>query len=101
MFDCHGTIDQYCWDGGNTWVVGGEPEGPARRFSEATVTVATDLLDAMRPGVRISGLLARALSVYRRAGSHDPHAAVVFFPGLGLSPFGNCKTPAVCRPNTS
>src|SRR3546814_13972525 len=48
MFDCHGTIDQYCWDGGNTWVVGGEPEGPARRFSEATVTVATDLPDAMR-----------------------------------------------------
>src|SRR3546814_18329890 len=36
MFDCHGTIDQSCWDGGNTWVVGGEPEGPARRFSEAT-----------------------------------------------------------------
>jgi hypothetical protein len=21
MFDCHGTIDLYCWDGGKTWVV--------------------------------------------------------------------------------
>jgi Xaa-Pro dipeptidase len=22
MFDCHGTIDLYCWDGGKTWIVG-------------------------------------------------------------------------------
>jgi hypothetical protein len=27
--DCHGTIDLYCWDGGKTWVVEGEPEGAA------------------------------------------------------------------------
>ena len=25
MFDCHGTLDVYCWDGGKTWVVDGEP----------------------------------------------------------------------------
>ena len=27
MFDCHGTLDLYCWDGGKTWVVEGKPEG--------------------------------------------------------------------------
>lgn len=100
MFDCHGTIDQYCWDGGNTWVVGGEPEGAARRHSEATVAVATDLLDAMRPGVKVSELQARARSVYRRAGAPDPDAAVVFFHGLGLSHMDIEQTTADGRPNT-
>ena len=60
MFDCHGTLDLYCWDGGKTWVVEGEPEGGARQFAKATAAVADDLLDAMRPGVRISQLHARA-----------------------------------------
>ena len=31
MFDCHGTLDLYCWDGGKTWVVGGRPEGAGGR----------------------------------------------------------------------
>lgn len=85
MFDCHGTIDQYCWDGGKTWVVGGEPEGKARLFAKATSEVAADLLDAMRPGAKVSELQARARSVYRRAGAPDPDSAVIFFHGLGLS----------------
>ncbi len=34
MFDCHGTLDLYCWDGGKTWVVEGEPEGGAKRFAK-------------------------------------------------------------------
>jgi Xaa-Pro dipeptidase len=85
MFDCHGTLDLYCWDGGKTWVVEGEPEGGAGQFARATVAVADALLDAMRPGVRISELQARARAVYRKEGVPDPAAALIFFHGLGLS----------------
>ena len=99
MFDCHGTIDQYCWDGGKTWVVGGEPTVPARRFADATAAVAIDLLDAMRPGAKVSELQARARAVYRKAGAPDPDAAVIFFHGLGLSHMDLEQTTADGRPN--
>ena len=85
MFDCHGTLDLYCWDGGKTWVVEGEPEGGAKQFADATVAVAEALLEAMRPGARVSQLQARAREVYRKAGVPDPASAVIFFHGLGLS----------------
>ncbi|MEQ8396907.1 M24 family metallopeptidase [Thalassobaculum sp.] len=100
MFDCHGTIDMYCWDGGKTWVVGGEPDGKARKFADATAAVGADLLDAMRPGVRVSELQARARSIYRKAGAPDPEAAVVFFHGLGLSHMDIEQATADGRPNT-
>ncbi len=99
MFDCHGTIDQYCWDGGKTWVVGGEPEGGARKFANATAEVAADLLDAMRPGAKVSELQARARSIYRKAGVPDPDSAVIFFHGLGLSHMDLEQTTADGRPN--
>ena len=69
MFDCHGTIDLYCWDGGKTWVVDGEPEGDAKRCAKATAAVAETLLDAMRPGACISAAAgaAPARSTARRA----------------------------------
>jgi Xaa-Pro dipeptidase len=85
MFDCHGTIDLYCWDGGKTWVVEGEPEGAAKRFADATARVAQMLLWAMRPGARISELQAKGREIYRREGVPDPASAVIFFHGLGLS----------------
>jgi Xaa-Pro dipeptidase len=85
MFDCHGTLDLYCWDGGKTWVVEGKPEGAARQFADATARVGEALLEAMRPGARISALQARARDVYRKAGAPDPNSAVIFFHGLGLS----------------
>jgi len=85
MFDCHGTIDLYCWDGGKTWVVEGEPEGAAKRFADATARVAQMLLSAMRPGARISELQAKGREIYRREGVPDPASAVIFFHGLGLS----------------
>jgi Xaa-Pro dipeptidase len=100
MFDCHGTLDLYCWDGGKTWVVEGEPDGGAERFAKATATVAEDLLDAMRPGVRISELHARARKIYRREGVPDPASAIVFFHGLGLSHMDIEQTRADGRPNT-
>ncbi|MEM7024463.1 MAG: M24 family metallopeptidase [Pseudomonadota bacterium] len=100
MFDCHGTIDLYCWDGGKTWVVEGEPEGGAKLFAKATAAVCDDLLEAMRPGVRISQLQARARDVYRKEGVPDPASAVIFFHGLGLSHMDIEQTKADGKPNT-
>ncbi|HJZ43027.1 MAG TPA: M24 family metallopeptidase [Hyphomicrobiaceae bacterium] len=85
MFDCHGTIDLYCWDGGKTWVVDGEPEGDAKRWAKATSAVAETLLAAMKPGGRIRELQALARATYRKAGVPDPDRTVIFFHGLGLS----------------
>jgi Xaa-Pro dipeptidase len=85
MFDCHGTIDLYCWDGGKTWVVEGEPEGDAKRWANATSAVAETLLAAMKPGARIKQLQSLARATYRKAGVPDPDRAIVFFHGLGLS----------------
>jgi Xaa-Pro aminopeptidase len=100
MFDCHGTLDLYCWDGGKTWVVEGEPDGGAKQFAKATAEVTEALLEAMRPGVRVSQLQARAREVYRKAGVPDPAAAVIFFHGLGLSHMDLEQTTADGRPNT-
>jgi Xaa-Pro dipeptidase len=99
MFDCHGTLDLYCWDGGKTWVVEGQAEGGAKRFAEATAHVGEALLEAMRPGRKISELQARARAVYRQAGVPDPASAVIFFHGLGLSHMDIEQTLADGRPN--
>lgn len=85
MFDCHGTLDLYCWDGGKTWVVDGGPEGAAGRPARATAEAAQVLLQAMRPGVRISALQALGRDVYRRHGLEHADRTLVFFHGLGLS----------------
>jgi Xaa-Pro dipeptidase len=85
MFDCHGTLDLYCWDGGKTWVVGGEPHAEGRRNLRATAQVAEALISEMKPGRRPSELQARGRELYRKAGVADADSAVVFFHGLGLS----------------
>jgi Xaa-Pro aminopeptidase len=100
MFDCHGTLDLYCWDGGKTWVVEGEPEGGAKLFATATSDVAEALLDAMRPGAKVSGLQALARDVYRKSGVPDPASAVIFFHGLGLSHWDMELTNAEGKPNS-
>src|SRR6266496_3072693 len=99
MFDCHGTIDLYCWDGGKTWVVEGEPEGAAKLFADATARVAEMLLSAMRPGARISELQAKGRDIYRRERVPDPAAAVIFFHGLGLSHMDIEQRTADGKPN--
>src|SRR6185436_8783274 len=65
MFDCHGTLELYCWDGGKTWVAGDDPTAACKRNADATAKVAEALLEAMRPGARVSELQARAREVYR------------------------------------
>jgi Xaa-Pro aminopeptidase len=71
----------------------------AKGYAKATATVAADLLDAMRPGVRVSELQARARETYRKAGVSDPAAAVIFFHGLGLSHMDIEQTTADGKPN--
>jgi Xaa-Pro dipeptidase len=85
MFDCHGTLDLYCWDGGKTWVVDGEAQGEGKRNLRATAEVAEQLISQMKPGTRPSELQARGRELYRKAGVANAEAAVVFFHGLGLS----------------
>ncbi len=85
LFDCHGTLDSYCWDGGKTWVVDSEPNVQAKPIARATEEVAGDLLNAMRPGIKVSELQARGRSVFRKAGVPDADTAIIFFHGLGLS----------------
>jgi Xaa-Pro dipeptidase len=85
MFDCHGTLDLYCWDGGKTWVVGGEPRAEGKRNLRATAEVAEALIAEMKPGARPSQLQARGRALYRKAGIADADSAAIFFHGLGLS----------------
>jgi Xaa-Pro aminopeptidase len=85
MFDCHGTLDLYCWDGGKTWVVGGEPGVEGKRNLRATAQVAEQLVSEMKAGTRPSALQARGRELYRKAGVADADSAIVFFHGLGLS----------------
>ena len=49
MFDCHGTLDLYCWDGGKSWVVGGEPTPEGAKRLAATGEVAAALVRACGP----------------------------------------------------
>ncbi|MBI1942702.1 MAG: M24 family metallopeptidase [Betaproteobacteria bacterium] len=100
MFDCHGTLDLYCWDGGKTWAAGGAPEGAGKRNADATARAAEALLEAMRPGIRVSALQARAREAYRKAGVADADAAVIFFHGLGLSHMDLEQATADGKPNS-
>ena len=84
MWDCHGTWQHYCWDGGKTWVVDDEPRGAARLVGEATAVAMEALQGAMRPGARLSQLQATARQAFRGAGLGNADEAFVFFHGLGL-----------------
>lgn len=99
MFDCHGTADLYCWDGGKTWAAGGLPADAGKSNAAATARVAEALLEAMRPGTRVSELQAHARGVYRKAGLQDPGRAIIFFHGLGLSHMELEQSGADGKPN--
>ena len=85
MFDCHGSVNLYCWDGGKTWVVGDEPSGTPAEIATATADAMTEIEQAMRPGARISELQAIGRNVYRRHGLSGADDVLIFFHGLGLS----------------
>ena len=85
LFDCHGTLDLYCWDGGKTWVVDGEAVGDAKQCANATSEAATAVMEAMRPGIKISELQRLGRAVYRKSGIASADDVLIFFHGLGLS----------------
>lgn len=99
MFDCHGTRDMYCWDGGKTWVVDGQPEGDAKAYSAAVANASEAVLAAMRPGTRISELQAVGRAAFRQSGVPDADAALIFFHGLGLSHIDFEQTTVDGQPN--
>ena len=98
LFDCHGTLDLYCWDGGKTWVVDDEPRGAAKRYLRATSEVGQALVQAMRPGVRVSELQTLARTVYRKHGVPAADSALIYFHGLGLSHMDLEQTTADGKP---
>ena len=84
MWDCHGTLQHYCWDGGKTWIVDDQPRGLARQIAAATATAMDEVRLAARPGARISELQARGRQALRQAGLANAEHAFIFFHGLGL-----------------
>ena len=84
MWDCHGTWAHYCWDGGKTWVVDGEPRGRAHQIAEGSAAAMTEIQRVMRPGAKISELQAKGRHALRRAGVPNADQAFIFFHGLGL-----------------
>jgi Xaa-Pro aminopeptidase len=84
MWDCHGTWQHYCWDGGKTWVVDGDPTAEARVIGKGTANAMGALQDAMRPGVRLSQLQVAGRHALRKSGLTNPDDAFIFFHGLGL-----------------
>jgi Xaa-Pro aminopeptidase len=85
MWDCHGTWQHYCWDGGKAWVVNDEPvQSDARVVADSTAAAMGALQDAMKPGVRLSELQATARYSFRKSGLAAADDAFIFFHGLGL-----------------
>jgi Xaa-Pro aminopeptidase len=84
IFDCHGTLDHYCWDGGKTWVVDGQREGEAARIEAAAIESLKTIEAGLKPGARLSELQSAGREVFRRMNVPDPDRSLVFFHGLGL-----------------
>lgn len=99
LFDCHGTLDLYCWDGGKSWCVGDTPGATARKTAAGVQAVAEAVIDAMRPGRRVSELQALGRETFRKCGVSDADSALIFFHGLGLSHMDLELTKPDGRPN--
>ena len=84
LFDCHGTWNMYCWDGGKTWIVDDQPTGKAAEVAKATKAAINELALAMRPGAKVSQLQAKIRHVYRSFGINADWVHI-YFHGLGLS----------------
>ncbi len=83
--DCHGTLANYCWDGGKTWVVGGESaDDEARRNGRAAITAMDAIQSRMRAGATVSELTQVGVDALRGAGITHADETLFFFHGLGL-----------------
>ncbi|QEC46974.1 aminopeptidase P family protein [Baekduia soli] len=84
MFDCHGRWNRYCWDGGKTWIVDGEPQGRGKAVAEATAMAMLELMDVCRPGMKLSDLSRAARKVMAKTDREMSEKAYIFFHGVGL-----------------
>jgi Xaa-Pro dipeptidase len=84
MFDCNGRFNRYCWDGGKTWIVDGEPEGRGKQVAAATATAMLELMDICRPGMKLSELARSTRRVMAQTDREIAEQAYIFFHGVGL-----------------
>lgn len=84
MFDTHGTVANYCWDGGKTWYVGEEPGADELTIAVAYANVMRELRAALSRELRISELQALGRDILRKSGVPNPERDLIFFHGLGL-----------------
>jgi Xaa-Pro aminopeptidase len=83
MFDAHGRYNGYCWDGGKTWVVGGEPSPKTQHLWAATMAAVEEIQTRLEPGQKISEAVATGLATYEKFGV-PTGGVLIFFHGLGL-----------------
>jgi Xaa-Pro aminopeptidase len=84
MWDCHGTWQHYCWDGGKTWVVDDDPLADARVVANGVSNAMGTLQESLRPGAHLSQLQAAARDAMRTSSVPNADSAFIFFHGLGL-----------------
>ena len=85
MFDCHGTKNQYCWDGGKTWLVEDQPAGLYGRISRATADAMNEIQRLMRPGVRIAEIQEKSQRTFQQLEVPQHESVLTYFHGLGMS----------------
>ena len=84
MFDCHGRYNNYNWDGGKTWVVGGQVNDYDEKIARACGDAMEEVLSSARPGVHLSQVQARGRRVLEAHNVPDSDSALIYFHGLGL-----------------
>ena len=84
MFDCHGRLNNYNWDGGKTWIIDGEPTSGEKTIVRACGDAMGETLTAARPGIKLSQLQAQARRVFERHGVPASDSALIYFHGVGL-----------------
>ena len=85
MFDCHGTKNQYCWDGGKTWLVEDQPSRLYGRISRATAEAMNEIQNLMRPGVRIAQIQETSQRTFQQMEVPQHESVLTYFHGLGMS----------------
>lgn len=86
MWDCHGTLRHYCWDGGKTWAVGGVTTADGERLARASATAMEAIATASRNGATISQVTNAARDSLRSSdlSSYEAEGTWISFHGLGL-----------------
>ncbi len=86
MWDCHGTLHHYCWDGGKTWVVGGNASTDGARLARASAAAMGEIVSVSRAGATIFEVTNAARQCLAASGlsQWEADATWISFHGLGL-----------------